>query len=110
VDDEPVPLEGYQYIECRDLRHAWTVQGWYMGADDRMRRRLLCFRCRTIRIDTVEGWVTGHSYQHPTGYRLDHRPDRLEIMDEARGRAKVYRSELDLERALRRTRKAAGDA
>lgn len=104
--DERVPLEGYEYVECRDLRHAWTVQGWFMGNDGAMRRRCKCLRCPTVRLETIEGWVTRRSYQYPERYHLDHRPTRGEILAEASGRAKVYRSELDLERALRRSKRA----
>jgi hypothetical protein len=97
-----VPLEGYDYIECRDLRHAWTVLGWFMGTDDRMKRRCRCIRCGTVRVDTIEGWVTRRSYDYPAGYHLDHRPTAGEIREEAMGRAKIYKSELDMERSLRR--------
>lgn len=101
--DEAVALDdAYEYLECRDLRHAWTIQGWFMGSDDRMKRRLCCMRCRMIRLDTVEGWVTKRSYQPPKGYKLDHKVTSAEIREEAVSRAKVHKSELDLERSLRR--------
>lgn len=102
MSDQPVPLEGYAYIECRDLRHAWTVIGWYMGSDDRMKRRCKCLRCPVIRNETVEGWVTKRTYDYPPDYHLDHRPTAGEVRQEAATRAKVYHSELDMERAIRR--------
>lgn len=108
MSDSPVPLEGYAYIECRDLRHAWKVVGWYMGADDRMKRRCSCIRCGTVRNETVEGWVTRRSYDYPENYHLDHRPSIAEIRQEAASRAHVFKSELDLERSVRRKDKKVG--
>jgi hypothetical protein len=99
-----VPLEGYAYIECRDLRHAWTVVGWFMGTDDRMKRRCKCVRCPTMRIETIEGWVTRRSYEYPDDYHLDHRPSIAEVREEARSRATVFTSEEELEKHLKRER------
>jgi hypothetical protein len=105
MTEETVPLEGYQYIECRDLRHAWTVLGWYPGTDGDMRRRCSCFRCGTIRVETIEGWVTRRVYYYPEGYHLDHRPSRGEILAEALGRATTYADEATMLKANRRPRR-----
>lgn len=97
-------LDSYDYLECRDLRHAWTVLGWYMGTDDRMKRRVRCVRCDTVRVETIEGWVTRRSYDYPAGYRLDHRPSIAEIRMAARDRATVFTSEAELDAALKKER------
>lgn len=104
---ERVQIEGYKYIECRrggaGLGHAWSVLGWYMGRDDRMHRKDQCLRCPVIRNNTIEGWITRRSYTYPDDYQLDHRPTSTEITEEVMSRVgKVYRSELDFERAQRR--------
>src|SRR5437660_1472348 len=72
------------YLECRDVRHAWRTAGWFRGQRRALRRVLECIRCSTQRIDEFkadgsERTILG--YRHADGYLLagDGRPTAIEL-------------------------------
>ncbi len=69
-----VSWEGYEFTECRDLGHAWSVKGVVAEAGPRIRyiRILHCLRCKTVRKDRITrgGDRTG-SYGYPDSYHLE---------------------------------------
>lgn len=107
---ERVPVEGYKYALCRregGLGHAWVNPVWFMGSDERMRRKTHCLRCPVTKVETVEGWVVRRSYSYPEDYHLDHRPTRGEILDELLSQVKVHANEAAADKALKRRRDVA---
>lgn len=73
IDLRDGPLSDYDetYLLCRDLRHAWVVEGFFRDQDG-VRRRLNCLRCHTQRIDlwSPSGIRIKNRYKHPDGYRI----------------------------------------
>lgn len=64
------------FIDCRDLRHAWVKDGGFFRSPDfrgLVNRRLVCRRCGTIAYDhwTMRGERKPRTYQHPDGYRIE---------------------------------------
>lgn len=55
------------FLECRDMRHAWSVVARWMEGG-RRRRLLQCIRCSTRRHDTWLGFRWNYTYEWPEGY------------------------------------------
>lgn len=63
------------FLLCRDLGHAWKLQGYSRleGGRGLIARRLKCRVCKTKRVDRITrtyGTVYGRSYEHPEGYSI----------------------------------------
>lgn len=96
-------LTGYDetFLLCRDIRHAWSVEGYYEDSVW-IRRRLVCVRCGTTRKDTWTPWGVRlrSQYNHPDGYRLDRDVKAEDIRAEELRRIDVFKSEDDLVQSL----------
>jgi hypothetical protein len=82
------------FLLCRDIRHAWSIEGyWRDGAT--VRRKLHCLRCSTTRLDvwTPKGKRVRGSYSHPEGYRLGKGIRLEDVRAEELARIKVYENE-----------------
>lgn len=98
-----------EYLECRDLKHAWSVvtarsrsfvdedSGRVHVPEFGVYRVLRCARCRALRFETiaVTGEVVARRYETPDGYRI------IGFGDETRPSAQ-YRAE-----TIRRLREEA---
>lgn len=95
-----------EYLDCRDLRHAWKVQGvFYSGAE--IHRRLVCPRCKTVATDrwTPRGERIARQYSYPKGYEtkgvrirpIDVRKEVLTRINESGG---VWETEEDMKNSL----------
>jgi hypothetical protein len=98
--DAQVALTGYdeRYLACRDLRHTWTVRG-YFSSNGSIQRVLSCSRCATERIDTWgrSGERLTTAYHHPKGYLVSGGHIRpFEVRRETLSRVTVYSSEADM--------------
>src|SRR5215471_13737022 len=79
------------HVECRDLAHAWRVDGYTSGSGN-VHRLLVCDRCGTERRDV---WMlararVGTRYAYAYGYALrdvDFPTDRLALLREDLRRA-----------------------
>lgn len=99
-----------KYLDCRDLRHAWTRQG-YWSDGGRVKRRLRCERCGTERTDVWsfdgrERYAGGYNYAD--GYLLEGLADHArpsDVRHEIMERATVYDSEQTMFESLVRRRK-----
>lgn len=71
---EAVDLKTYNetYLECRDLRHAWRLLGFYKQGSGQLGRRLACTRCNTVRHDiwSNSGERIKAQYDYVDGYSL----------------------------------------
>lgn len=105
VEDHEALLHGYEevYLECRDLRHPWAVQGYFSEAGQ-IKRRLSCGRCGTTRTDIWDpsGGRIGGRYQYPEGYTQKGvgQIAPVEIRREVLSRVKVYASEENMVQSL----------
>ena len=76
--DDLVPVEDAvhdldeSYLLCRDVHHAWTVDGYRTGGGGTVERTLTCPRCGTERVDewTMSGARVGAHYRYPDGYQF----------------------------------------
>lgn len=92
-----------EYLDCRDLRHPWKVQGlFYVGPE--IHRRLVCPRCKTVATDrwTPRGDRIARSYSYPKGYeakgvRIRPIDVRKEVLT---NRVDVYDTEDDMKASL----------
>lgn len=59
------------YLLCRDLKHPWSVVGYFRQRGE-VRRLLRCPRCEMQRIDRwlPSGERVANQYQAPEGYRI----------------------------------------
>lgn len=84
-----------EYLECRDLRHPWTIVGlFYVGKE--IHRRLVCERCETEATDrwTPHGGRIARQYRYPKGYQakgIRIRP--VDVRKEVLNRFEVFRDE-----------------
>lgn len=97
-------LDGYDdtYLECRDLRHSWKIQGFFNYGGEVV-RRLSCSRCKTVREDHWEpnGERISGRYKYPDGYSI--RGSNVKAFDvrrEVLHRVKVYANEEQMQQAL----------
>ncbi len=99
------------FLDCRDLRHSWQRQGYWIQ-NRRVYRRLTCERCETERIDvwSKDGLRFSSRYEYTDGYlvpghgAIAPRDIRHEIID----RATVFDTEDQMIEAFtRRTRRKA---
>lgn len=96
VDLREGPLYEYDesYLLCRDLRHAWVVEGFFRDSSG-VRRRLHCLRCTTQRIDlwTPAGVRIKNRYKHPEGYRISGGVASEVVRQEELRRVEVFANE-----------------
>lgn len=65
-----------EWVDCRDMRHAWQVHtDFYVDDDSRIHRDLECMRCGTVRKESYENnkWglnKTSNAYVYPENYQL----------------------------------------
>jgi hypothetical protein len=101
-DDDPLRDYDGTYLECRDLRHTWTVVGYYRVGPE-IHRQLHCKRCPTVRTDRWgrNGDRLANSYNYPDGYQIrgaNVSPHDVRI--ETLRRVNVYASEHEMVQAL----------
>lgn len=92
-----------EFLDCRDLRHPWKVQGlFYVGPE--IHRRLVCPRCKTVATDrwTPRGERIARQYHYPKGYeakgvRIRPIDVRKEVLAH---RVDVYETEDDMKASL----------
>lgn len=92
-----------EYLDCRDLRHPWRVQGlFYVGPE--IHRRLVCPRCKTVATDrwTPRGERIARQYTYPKGYeakgvRIRPIDVRKEVLSH---RAEVFQTEDEMKASL----------
>jgi hypothetical protein len=95
-----------EYLECRDLRHAWKRLGIFRETDEfgtYLRKVLQCSRCRTRGIDTLT--LSGvrlrpRRYEHPDGYSIEGGLMSLEVRVEQLRRVTIFDSEDDMLKSL----------
>lgn len=89
------------YLLCRDLRHAWVVEGFF-HKNGEVRRRLNCLRCTMQRIDamTIAGRRIKNRYKQPEGYRIKGGVSFEAVRQEEMRRVTVFDSEEDMVQAL----------
>lgn len=91
-----------EFLECRDLRHPWKVQGlFYVGAE--IHRRLVCPRCKTVATDrwTPRGERIARQYQYPKGYQAKGvRIRPIDVRKEVLTRVDVWETEEDMKASL----------
>lgn len=98
-------LQGYEgtYLDCRNLGHVWTPQGYYRDGGQ-VRRLLACARCDTQRTDrwTMTGTRVSASYEYRDGYRIESEQPvtASAIRVEMLRRATVFASEAQMLEAL----------
>jgi hypothetical protein len=65
----PRDLDDLDYVECRDLGHAWEPRS-ARRIDKGFERIMLCLRCSTERRQRLDahGWPDGATYGYPDGY------------------------------------------
>lgn len=82
------------YLLCRDVRHAWAIEGYYRDGTT-VRRKLHCLRCSTTRLDTwtPKGGRLRNQYSHPEGYRLSKDIKLQDVRVEELRRVKVFANE-----------------
>lgn len=89
------------YLTCRDLRHVWSLVGYYR--DNGVVRRLLdCERCGTQRNDQwkANGERVASSYRYAEQYVMEGGMDAWEVRREAMHRATIFSSEDHMIQAL----------
>lgn len=70
-----VEMASYDFVACRELRHAWAI-GQTRRAADIVTRDLNCLRCGTVRVERFsldrDGYLTkvGNRYVYPENYAL----------------------------------------
>ena len=88
------------FLDCRDMRHAWTVtQDYFLAEDDnRIIRELACTRCGTFRRDSFRATRDGRLVRFGTSYTY---PDTYQLTGVAHGvkpqevvRGEIYRRTL----------------
>lgn len=96
-------LFGYDetWLLCRDVRHAWAVEGYYREGTN-VRRKLHCLRCSTTRTDTwtARGGRIRNQYQHPEGYRITGGIKLQDVREEELRRVEIYEDEQALMESL----------
>lgn len=103
VQDHAEVLHGFddKFLDCRDLRHPWTRVG-YFRQGVLIRRRLVCERCGTERLDRWRHTRSGvirepATYTYATGYRVRGESfNAAEIREELLSRVDIYDSEQQL--------------
>lgn len=83
------------YLLCRDVRHAWVIEGFYRNGHEGVRRRLHCIRCTTTRTDSlkVNGMRIKNQYSYPEGYRLPGGVEAQTVRAEQLRRLPVFEDE-----------------
>lgn len=96
-------LAGYDntYLLCRDVRHAWSVEGYWRDGTA-VRRKLHCLRCSTTRTDvwTAKGGRLRNQYQHPDGYSVKGGLNQQAVREEELRRVRVFDNEAALMESL----------
>lgn len=95
------------YLMCRDLRHSWSVVG-YFDAGGYVNRRLACSRCPTTRTDRLErrtGARAHPKYDYPDDYKIGGRVAASDVVREVLDRVTVYGSEEQLMTSMLAPRK-----
>jgi hypothetical protein len=89
------------FLLCRDVRHAWSIEGYYRDGTT-VRRKLHCLRCSTTRLDTwtPKGGRLRNQYAHPEGYRLGKGIKLQDVRQEELRRVKVFENEESLLQSL----------
>lgn len=99
---EALHVSSEEYLECRDLRHPWKVQGlFFVGTE--IHRRLVCPRCKTVATDrwTPKGERIARQYQYPKGYQAKGvRIRPIDVRKEVLQRVDVYDNEDDMKASL----------
>ncbi len=85
-----------KFLECRDLRHPWTVVGnpFYVGAE--IHRRLVCDRCGTTATDrwSAKGLRIARTYTYAKGYQAKGvRIRPIDVRKEVMNRVEVFADE-----------------
>ena len=103
------------HLECRDLRHAWKVIGYYRE-DGEIRRQLQCMRCETYGTDrwTAKAERKHRRYAYAEGYLIQHgrKLKPIDFRREVLSRVQVFENEEQMMASLfssrerRRQRKA----
>lgn len=95
-----------EFLECRDLRHPWTIVGmFYVGRE--VHRKLVCERCGTEAVDrwTPKGNRIRRQYYYAKGYQtkgVKIRP--VDVRREVLTRFTVYESEEQMMQGVFRRR------
>lgn len=62
-----------EFLECRDLRHAWIGALWFQEPDGTVIRVTKCARCETRREEVIDlsaqSGVASRTYLYPKGYQ-----------------------------------------
>lgn len=87
-----------EYLECRDLRHAWRSLGaFYVGRE--VHRKVVCTRCETEAVDkwTGKGGRIARQYHYAKGYTVKAvRIKPLDVRQEVLSRIEVFKNEDDM--------------
>jgi hypothetical protein len=104
IDLRDSELVGYDetFLLCRDVRHAWSVEGYWREGGGTVRRKLHCLRCSTTRTDTwtAKGGRVRNQYAHPEGYRLSKEIKLQDVRLEELRRVEVFENEEALLQSL----------
>lgn len=103
---EALTQQKMEHLQCRDLRHPWSVVGLFyvkIHGKQEIHRRLVCSRCGTEATDrwTPGGGRINRQYKYVEGYeakglRIKPKDVRREVLN----RVDVYESEEDMLGAL----------
>lgn len=104
TEEQALSLRKYDpiHLDCRDLKHAWQKKGYYRTPEGMVRRVLVCMRCGADGRDEFTPNMTRNRprrYLLPDGYRIG-RLEQVEVRAESIRRARVYRSESEMLRAV----------
>jgi len=96
-DDTLGPNYPVDYLQCRDLRHAWKLVGYYR-ANGHIVRALVCERCDMDRHDRLwsSGRLAGRTYTPPEGYYVPGGVELVDVRAELMDRFTIFESEDDM--------------
>lgn len=101
--DTKTILKNYDgdFLECRDLRHAFSVVGYYRQGGE-IRRSLSCIRCPMQATDRWKPNATriNRTYNAPTGYRIKGGVPTIQVRQEVLRRATVFNTEDEMIQSL----------
>lgn len=99
LNDSAQQLREYNdvFLECRDLRHSWTVVGYYR-VGPAITRTLVCGRCEMERIDhwSMRGARQPARYKPPKDYYLAGGVDAVQVRQTVLDRVVIYDSPEDM--------------
>lgn len=95
------------FLTCRDLRHSWTVDGYYRGSLDGIHRWLTCTRCGTERHDHWLYGRTNRKYDYVDGYLLGEKVEISDVRNVIFAKATIHESLNTLRKSKTQRRSSA---